>query len=193
MLHTGNRIDGVLGVRVFERLLGLPPRYSESRPAGTLVARLHGVETIREFLTGAAASVVLDVPFVLIFVAIMAWYSLPLTLIALTLIALLAGLSAALTPALRRRINEQFLAGARNQAFVTEYVSAMETVKALQLEPQLGARFARNLADYLRASFATRHLGNTYSVAAGALEQTLAVTVLAAGAWLVMTTPGVTV
>ncbi len=193
MLHTGNRIDGVLGVRVFERLLSLPPRYFESRPTGTLVARLHGVETIREFLTGAAASVVLDVPFVLIFVAIMAWYSLPLTLIALTLIALLAGLSAALTPALRRRINEQFLAGARNQAFVTEYVSAMDTVKALQMEPQLAARYAANLDDYLRTSFATRQLANLYSASASALEQALGVTILAAGAWLVMTTDGFTI
>ena len=40
----------------------------------------------------------------------------PLTLIAVSLIALLALASAAVTPLLRRRINEQFLVGARNQA-----------------------------------------------------------------------------
>jgi subfamily B ATP-binding cassette protein HlyB/CyaB len=128
----------------------------------------------------------LDLPFVLVFLAIMLWYSVPLTLIALAAIALLAGLSVGITPLLRRRINAQFLAGARNQAFVTEYVSAMETVKSLQLEPQLAARYGQNLAEYLRASFATRQLANTYSVAASALEQSMAVTVLAVGAWLVM-------
>lgn len=193
LLHAGNRIDAVLGTRAFEHLLRLPPRYFEQRPTGTLVARLQGVETIREFLTGAAASVALDVPFVLVFLAIMFWYSLPLTLIALTAIVLLAGLSAAITPLLRRRVNRQFHAGARNQAFLTEYVSAMDTVKALQLEPQLAARFERQLADYLQASFATRHLANVHSVAAGALEQTLAVSILAAGAWLVMTAQGFTI
>lgn len=190
MLHTGNRIDGALGTRVFDQLLRLPPRYFETRSTGTIVARLHGVETIREFLTGAAASVVLDVPFVLIFVGIMAWYSIPLTLLALTLIALLAGLSAAMTPALRHRINEQFFAGARNQAFVTEYVSAMDTVKALQMEPQLAKQYAMNLEQYLRAGFATRRLANLYSVSASALEQTLTVSILAAGAWFVMTSDG---
>jgi subfamily B ATP-binding cassette protein HlyB/CyaB len=190
MLHTGNRIDGALGAHVFDQLLRLPPRYFESRSTGTIVARLHGVETIREFLTGAAASVALDVPFVLVFVAIMAWYSVPLTLIALALIALLAALSAAMTPALRHRINEQFFAGARNQAFVTEYVSAMDTVKAMQMEPQLAKQYATNLEQYLRAGFATRQLANLYSVAASALEQTLTVTILAAGAWLVMTSEG---
>ena len=193
LLHTGNRIDAVLGMRVFEQLLRLPPRYFESRPTGTLVARLQGVETIREFITGAAASVALDLPFLLVFLGIMLWYSVPLTLIALAAITLLAGLSLAVTPLLRRRINEQFLLGARNQAFLTEHVAAMETVKALQMEPRAAAQFGRNLAAYLRASFATRQLSNAYGVLAGALEQTLAAAVLGAGAWLVMTEPGFTI
>lgn len=193
LLHAGNRIDAVLGMRVFEHLLRLPPRYFEQRPTGTLVARLQGVETIREFLTGAAATVALDLPFALVFLGIMLWYSVLLTLIALGAIVLLAALSVSVTPLLRRRINRQFLAGARNQAFLTEYVSAMETVKSLQLEPQLAARFGHNLAEYLRASFATRHLTNAYSVTASALEQALAVAILAAGAWLVMTSDGFTI
>ncbi|MGB3935920.1 MAG: peptidase domain-containing ABC transporter [Burkholderiales bacterium] len=193
LLHTGNRIDAVLGMRVFEHLLRLPPRYFETRPTGTLVARLQGVETIREFITGAAASVLLDVPFLLVFLAVMLWYSVPLTLVALALIALLALASLAVTPLLRRRINEQFLLGARNQAFVTEHVAAMETVKSLQMEPQVAARFGRNLADYLRASFATRRLSNAYGVFAGALEQTLQVAILGVGAWMVMTQEGFTI
>src|SRR5258706_465989 len=108
LLHTGNRIDAVLGMRAFEHLLRLPPRYFETRPTGTLVARLHGVETIREFITGAAASVLLDLPFLLVFLGAMLWYSVPLTLIALGVIVALALASLAVTPLLRHRINEQF-------------------------------------------------------------------------------------
>jgi subfamily B ATP-binding cassette protein HlyB/CyaB len=193
LLHTGNRIDSVLGMRVFEHLLRLPPRYFETRPTGTLVARLHGVETIREFITGAAASMLLDVPFLIVFLAVMLWYSVPLTLIAVALICALALASLAVTPLLRRRINEQFLLGARNQAFVTEHVAAMETIKSLQMEPQVAARFGRNLADYLRASFATRQLANAYGVLANGVEQTLAVAILGVGAWMVMTQEGFTI
>ena len=193
LLHTGNRIDSLLGMRAFEHLLRLPPRYFETRPTGTLVARLHGVETIREFITGAAASVLLDVPFLFVFLAVMFWYSVPLTLIALALIGVLAVASLAVTPLLRRRINEQFLLGARNQAFVTEHVAAMETVKSLQMEPQVAARFGRNLADYLRASFATRQLSNAYGVLASGTEQTLSVAILGVGAWMVMTQEGFTI
>ncbi len=45
VLHTGNRIDAVLGSQVFRHLLRLPLPYFEQRPTGVLVARLHGVET----------------------------------------------------------------------------------------------------------------------------------------------------
>ena len=74
VLHTGNRIDAVLGSQVFRHLLRLPLPYFEQRPTGTLVARLHGIETIREFVSGAAVTLVLDLPFLLIFLAVMFAY-----------------------------------------------------------------------------------------------------------------------
>ncbi|MDB5747784.1 MAG: transporter related, partial [Massilia sp.] len=58
VLHTGNRIDAVLGSEVFRHMLRLPLPYFEQRPTGTLVARLQGVETIREFISGAAVTLI---------------------------------------------------------------------------------------------------------------------------------------
>ena len=193
VLHTGNRIDAVLGMRVFEHLLRLPPRYFEQRPTGTLVARLQGIETIRSFLTSASAAVLLDAPFVLLFLAAMLYYSTTLTLIALAAMALLALLGAAVTPALRRRLDAQFHAGARNQAFLTEHVSAMETVKSLQMEPQLLERYGRHVGAWLRASFDSRRLANNYGIAASTIEQGLTLALLCAGALMVMDSGGFTI
>lgn len=187
VLHTGNRIDAVLGSQVFEHLFKLPPRYFERRPTGVLVARVQGVETVREFLSSAAVTLVLDVPFLLIFLAIMFYYSATLTLVTLTVLLLIVVLSLAVTPLLRQRLNQQFLLGARNQAFLTEYVAGMETVKSLQMEPQLQRRFGTYLAAYLQAGFGTRQLANTYNVAAHMLEQLMTLIILCLGAWMVMT------
>ncbi|HYD58213.1 MAG TPA: ABC transporter transmembrane domain-containing protein, partial [Burkholderiales bacterium] len=63
VIHTGNRVDAVLATSVLGHLLRLPMPYFERRPTGVTVARLHGVETIRDFITGAAVSFVLDLPF----------------------------------------------------------------------------------------------------------------------------------
>jgi subfamily B ATP-binding cassette protein HlyB/CyaB len=193
VLHTGNRIDAVLGLQVFEHLFRLPARYFEHRPTGVLVARVLGVETIREFLSGAAVTLILDVPFLLIFLAIMFYYSATLTLVTMAILLLIVVLSVAVTPLLRQRLNRQFLLGARNQAFLTEYVSGMDTVKSLQMEPQLKRRFGDYLATYLQAGFSTRQLANTYDVAAQVLEQLLTLTILCLGAWMVMTSQEFTI
>jgi ATP-binding cassette, subfamily B, bacterial HlyB/CyaB len=190
VLHTGNRVDAVLGSAVFAHLLHLPPRYFEHRPTGVIAARLHGVETIREFIASAAVTLVLDLPFLLIFLGIMFSYSVTLTLITLAVIALIAGLSLAVAPIFQRRLNQQFLLGARNQAFLTEYVAGMETVKSLQMEPQLNQTYRDYLASYLQAGFATKQIGNSYNVFANTLEQMMTLAILIVGAYTVMREPG---
>lgn len=193
VIHTGNRVDAVLGGAVFRHLFSLPYAYYQNRPTGTLVARLHGIETIREFITGAAVSLVLDIPFMLVFLTVMLFYSWQLTLIALTLLGLITLLSIGVTPLFRARLDRQFLLGARNQAFLTEYVAGMETVKSLQIEPQLERRYSDYLTDYLQAGAATRQLGNTYNVLANGLEQAQSLAILIMGALLVMRGDGFTV
>ncbi len=193
VLHTGNRIDAVLGHKVFGHLLHLPMRYFDHRPTGTLVARLHGIETIRDFLAGSLITLLLDFPFLFVFLAIMFWYSWQLTLIALAILTLITILSLAITPLLRKKLNQQFLLGARNQAFLTEYVSGMETVKSLQLEPQLEKQYGDYLAGYLASTFDSKQLSNTYNTAANTLDQVQTLSILCAGAWIVMHNPEFTI
>jgi subfamily B ATP-binding cassette protein HlyB/CyaB len=186
VLHTGNRVDGVLGQSVFRHLFRLPLPYFESRQTGVLVARLNAVEQIREFVSGAAVALLLDCPFLVVFLAVMFWYSWKLTLIALGVLLLIAALSVAVTPLFRLKLNHQFLTGARNTAFVTEYISGMATVKSLQMEPVLEDRYGELLAQYLAAGFDTRQLANTYNTVANALEQAMTLGILIVGALLVI-------
>jgi ATP-binding cassette, subfamily B, bacterial HlyB/CyaB len=187
VLHTGQRIDAVLGSHVFDRLFRLPLVYFQHRPTGVIAARLQGIENIRQFITSAAVTLVLDLPFLLIFVGIMFWYSVSLTLLVLGILALVAGMSAVVAPMFRERLNEQFRRGAATQAFLTEYVAGIETVKSLQFEPQLNQKYRGLFASYLEAGFATSQLANTYNAWANTLEQLMTILVLMIGAWLVMT------
>jgi subfamily B ATP-binding cassette protein HlyB/CyaB len=193
VLHTGNRVDAVLGSQVFEHLFKLPPLYFQHRPTGVIAARMQGVETIREFVSSAAVTLLLDLPFLLVFVAVMFWYSATLTLIVLAILALIVAASLLVAPLFQRRLNEQFLRGAANQAFLTEYVAGLETVKSLQLEPQLNRRYRDLLAAFLQASFKARQLGNTYGTLANSLEQLMSLLILCVGAYLVMTAASFTV
>ncbi|MCC7327417.1 MAG: peptidase domain-containing ABC transporter [Burkholderiales bacterium] len=191
--HTGNRVDAVLGAAVFRHLMRLPLRYFEQRPTGVLAARLNGVETIRDFLSGAAVTLLLDLPFLFLFLALMFFYSVWLSLVTVSILVLVMALSAAVAPLLQARLNQQFLLGARNQAFVTEYIAGAETVKALQMEPQLERRYEEYLGTFLRANFSTRQLANSYNTLASGLEQLQGAAILCLGAWLVMRDPGFTI
>jgi subfamily B ATP-binding cassette protein HlyB/CyaB len=193
ILHTGNRVDAVLGAAVFDHLFKLPPRYFEHRPTGVIAARLHGVETIREFIASAAVTLILDFPFLLIFLGIMFYYSVFLTMIALGILSVIVVLSLIVAPIFRSRLNEQFLLGARNQAFTTEYVAGLETVKSLQMEPQLNARYSDYLAEYLRSGFTVRQIGNTYNALSNGLEQMMTLGILIIGAYTVMNNTNFTI
>lgn len=193
VLHTGNRIDAVLGSQVFCHLLRLPLPYFEHRPTGTLVARLQGVETIREFVSGAAITLLLDFPFLLIFLAVMFAYSWQLSLIAVGLLGLVCLMSLLVVPIFREKLNRQFMLGAANQAFLTEYLSGMATVKSLQMEPDVDKKYGDLLARYLAAGFSTKKVGNTYNVVANGLEQVMTLSILLVGALLVMRNEGFTV
>ncbi|MBS78369.1 type I secretion system permease/ATPase [Variovorax sp.] len=158
--HTTSRIDVELGARLFRHLVQLPLAYFQARRVGDSVARVRELENIRSFLTGNALTVLLDVVFSVVFVAIMLFYSVPLTLIVLVSLPLYFGLSLAVVPILRRRLDEKFARGAENQAMLVETVGAIQTVKATALEPAFARRWDNQLAAYVSASFRTQNLAS---------------------------------
>ena len=158
--HTTSRIDVELGARLFRHLINLPLAYFQARRVGDSVARVRELENIRSFLTGNSLTLVLDVLFSVIFIAVMFLYSVPLTLIVLVSLPLYVALSLLLMPVLRARLNEKFARGAENQALLVETVTGIQTVKASALEPMLAKRWDDQLAAYVSASFKTQTLAS---------------------------------
>ena len=156
--HTTSRIDVELGARLFRHLVSLPLAYFQARRVGDSVARVRELETIRSFLTGNALTLVLDLLFSIVFVAVMLLYSAKLTLIVLVSLPLYMALSLAVVPLLRARLNEKFARGAENQSLLVEAITGIQTVKAGALEPALARKWDDQLAAYVSASFKTQTL-----------------------------------
>ena len=156
--HTTSRIDVELGARLFRHLVQLPLAYFQARRVGDSVARVRELENIRSFLTGNALTVLLDVLFSVIFVAVMLFYSVTLTLIVLVSLPLYFALSLAVVPILRQRLDVKFARGAENQSMLVETITGIQTVKASALEPSFGKRWDNQLAAYVSASFKTQNL-----------------------------------
>ncbi|MBI3771619.1 MAG: type I secretion system permease/ATPase [Gammaproteobacteria bacterium] len=184
--HTTQRIDVGLGAKLFNHLLALPISYFEARRVGDTVARVRELENIRNFLTGSALTLVIDLFFTVVFIAVMYYYSPTLTWVVLAAIPLYIILSVIVTPMLRNRVEEKFNRGAENQAFLVESVSGIQTIKAMAVEPQLQRKWEEQLAGYVNASFKTSTLGNLASQIASFINKLVIVATLWFGARLVI-------
>ncbi len=184
--HSTSRIDVELGTKLFRHLLALPLSYFGARRVGDSVARVRELENIRGFLTGQALTLVLDVLFSVVFIAVMFVYSVPLTLIVLASVPLYVGLSLLVVPTLRHRLDEKFARGAENQSLLVEAVTGIQTVKAGALEPQMARKWDQQLAAYVSASFRTNTLATFAHEGVGLIGKLVSAVTLWYGAHLVM-------
>jgi subfamily B ATP-binding cassette protein HlyB/CyaB len=169
---------------LFRHLLALPIAYFQARRVGDSVARARELENIRQFLT--ALTLVIDLFFTFVFLAVMFVYSPFLTFVVLASFPLYIGISALATPLFRRRLDEKFERGAENQAFLVESVTRVETLKAMAVEPQMQRRWEEQLAAYVTASFRVLSLGNTASQLVQFVNKLVIAGVLYFGARLVI-------
>ncbi|MBX7146686.1 MAG: type I secretion system permease/ATPase [Alphaproteobacteria bacterium] len=184
--HTTNRVDVELGAGLFRHMLSLPLSYFQVRRVGDSIARIRELENIRSFLTGSALTLVIDLFFTIVFLAVMYYYSPTLTLIVILAIPFYVGLSLLVTPVFRRRLDEKFARGAENQAFLVESVTGVETLKAMAVEPQMQRRWEEQLAAYVSAAFRVSNLGNVSSQTAQLINKVVSILTLWFGAKLVI-------
>jgi subfamily B ATP-binding cassette protein HlyB/CyaB len=144
------------------------------------------LENIRNFLTSSALTLVIDLFFTFVFLAVMFLYSPLLTFIVIGAFPFYIGISAFATPLFRARLDEKFRRGAENQAFLVESVTGVETLKAMAVEPQMQRRWEEQLAGYVAASFRVLRLGNTASQTVQLVSKLVTAAVLFFGAKLVI-------
>lgn len=180
--HTTSRVDAELGASLFRHMLNLPLTYFETRRVGDTIARVRELETIREFLTGPALSVGLDLLFTVVFLAVMYLYSPLLTLIVALSFPLYALVTFLIVPPLRRRLDEKFDRGADSQSFLVESVSAVRTLKSMAVEPRMRGDWEKKLGAYVQTGFKVARLAVWGSGAVQLISKLTTVLILYLGA-----------
>jgi ATP-binding cassette subfamily B protein len=184
--HTTNRLDMALSAQLFRHLLRLPLSYFEARRVGDTIARVQELEEIRQFLTSTALTVVLDSIFSVIYLAMMAYYNLKLTGVALAVIPLFAILTLIATPILRTWLNETFNRSADSQSFLVETVTGIHSVKAHAAEKTARDRWEGLYARFVRTGFKATTTANISNHLGDFLTSFSALLILWFGAQLVI-------
>jgi len=151
--HTTNKVDVILGARLFRHIAALPLRYFELRRVGDTLMRVSALNTIREFMTGTGLTALMDTFFSIVFIAVMFYYSPFLSWIALASLPLFLAQNIIATPIYQKRLEAVWAAGAESNAFLVETVTGMHTIKSLAVEPQFNHRWEQLLARYVKTTF----------------------------------------
>ncbi len=185
VLRTASRIDIRVAKKTFEHLMRLPIAFFEASLAGVVTKHMQQGSQIREFLTGRLLTTLLDLPALLVFLPLMAWYSGWLTAVVMGVTLLLAAVIAAMIGPYRRRLRHLYQAEAQRQSLLVESVHGMRTVKSLNLEPRRQEAWENAAADAVRTYVQVGKISLAANTFSQFIEKALTIIIVTVGAFLV--------
>lgn len=137
---AGKNTDVLLASRIFQQILGMQLAH---RPpsAGAFANELREFETLRDFFTSATLTTLIDLPFVFLFVAMIALIGGPLAWVPLVAIPLVIGVGLALQFPLDSIVRKSFRESAQRHAILIETLNGLETIKSLGAEGRMQRRW----------------------------------------------------
>lgn len=178
------RIDVQISARLMERVLGMR---LENRPesVGSFASNLRGFEQVRDFIASGTVTALIDLPFALLFVVVLAWISpwLAVPVVVAGLIILVMGYI------LQHRLHElsqtTYQASAQRNATLIESLTGIETIKALGAEGVIQGRWERTNRFLARTNVRMRALSSSASYTTGWLTQGVTIAIVIIGVHLI--------
>ena len=178
------RIDVKISGTLMEKVLGMR---LEHRPesVGSFASNLRGFEQVRDFIASGTVTALIDLPFALLFVFVLAWISpwLALPVVVVGVIILVLGWT------LQYRLHElsesTYKAGALRNATLIESLTGIETIKTQGAEGVIQARWERANLFLARTGVKMRALSTSAMAGTAMLSQLVNVAIIVIGVYLI--------
>ncbi|HSV72041.1 MAG TPA: type I secretion system permease/ATPase [Methylibium sp.] len=182
--RAGKKADLLIGARLFRQTLDVR---MEHRPAsaGSYAHQLAQVETVRDFTTSATLSALTDLPFVLLFVAMIFVIAGPLGWVMVVAIPVILGIAAAIQGALRRTMRAQLDHQAEQQGVLVEAIEGLEDLKTSGAQGRFVRRYEEATAAAADTALRSRQLTGWTNHLAGAAQQLVTLVMLVWGVYLI--------
>ncbi|WP_427306296.1 type I secretion system permease/ATPase [Cupriavidus sp. H39] len=179
---AGRRIDVTVSAGVFEKVLGIEMK---SRPAsvGSLSSQLQEFESVRDFLTSATITTLIDLPFAAVFIAALFWVGGPLAWVPLLAVPVVLGLGLALQGPLSRAVRASSACAAQRQAALVETLVGLETIKTTGAEGAAQRHWEQVVGQMARLGLRSRWLSACVINAALFAQQATTLVVVVIGVY----------
>ncbi len=154
---AGRKADVKISAKLFEQVLGMT---MQARPAsaGVLASNVREFESIRDFFTSATMTALVDVPFAIFFVIIIAIIAGPLAIIPLVTIPIVVVVGWFLQKPLQKIMRESMMENALKNALLFETITGLETIKTQAAEGHVQRRWEELSEKGSRTSVRTRRV-----------------------------------
>ncbi|OUE41792.1 type I secretion system permease/ATPase [Billgrantia desiderata SP1] len=182
---AASRADVKLSSRIMSQVLGLR---MEAKPAstGSFASTLQSFESVRSFIGSATVVALVDLPFVLLFVGVIALIGAPLALPVLAGIVVVLLYALAAQGKLHELSETTWRVSAQRNATLVESLSSLETVKSLRAESRIQSIWEKATAFLSRTSAQLRLVSTSVSNVAMWAQHTVAVGVILIGVYLII-------
>ncbi|PPR20807.1 MAG: Toxin RTX-I translocation ATP-binding protein [Alphaproteobacteria bacterium MarineAlpha10_Bin2] len=157
------RIDVTLGRALYDKISALPLRTLEARPSSFWQTLFRDTEVVRNTFSGSTAVLLTDLPFAVLFVAIIYIIAPPVVwvlLIALPVFIIVAIISGRM---MQTATKGERQAGIGRDAFITEMLQGRSTIKALALERTIKPAWEEKHADTIERALVRGGRTDTFS------------------------------
>ena len=181
---ASERIDVGVSAQIMERVLG---SRLEHRPAsvGTYAVNLRAFDSVRDFINSATITTLIDVPFALIFCAVIFWIA-PMVLLPLVLgVVLVLGYVSLGRAKLQELSESTHRAGIQRNATLIESLVGLDTIKALGAESKTQRRWEEATAFLARTGVQLRMVSNSNMFVTAGATQLVTLFVVVTGVYLI--------
>lgn len=186
MAHAAGRIDYMIGTAGFQQVLLLPISMSENEPLGAQISHLQEFESVREFFAGPLGETIIDLPFVVLSLAVIAMLSGWLVMVPIVAALLLVLMALTVSPFIKRTFTNSGGSKTLQQRFLIEAVSGMRAIKFAGAEKVWIQRFRALSASSAINDFRIGMLNNLVQTLGRIIMLAAGIAVVGFGADLVM-------
>jgi len=160
----------------------------EQRPnsVGSFASNLRSFETVRDFITSATITTLIDIPFALIFIGVIAWIAWPMIIPVLLGAVVILIYSFSVQTKMHDLSETMYRASAIRNATLIESLVGLETVKALGIEGQMQRKWEHSAHFLTEVSSKLRLLSSSINNGATTMQQLIAVSLVILGVYLVI-------
>lgn len=183
---SGARYEHRAGTLAMDRLLKSKLESVEAVPAGIHLDRIAGVGAIRDFYASQASLAIIDIPFVVIFLALMAYIGGAIVFIPLVLLIVAVWFGLWLGEGLRHAIEDRGTWDDRRYNFIIETLGGIHTVKGVAMESLMLRRYERLMQSSAETGHRVALLSSASQSVGGLISQLTLAAVAGAGALAVV-------